>query len=201
MARVGELKKLIRDIDLQLAVVMDRETMSARLTASDQEEINRYKINRYILVEIGELALALAIDDLAEVGPLPTITALPNLPAWIQGIVNIRSEIVSIIDLGGFLGITGRKMCTGNRFAVLRHKKLKIGLRLDRIIGSVNKTVAQITPLDPVDKKSLHAELFRSGLLLDKKFYSILDVGKLLSTSRLVDYNNTKNDGVKQCTR
>lgn len=196
MARVPELKKLIRDIDLQLAEVMDRETMSARLTASDREEINRY-----ILVEIGELALALAIDNLAEVGPLPTITALPNLPAWIQGIVNIRSEIVSIIDFGGFLGITGRKMCTGNRFAVLRHKKLKIGLRLDRIIGSVNKTVEQITPLESVDKKSLHAELFRSGLLIDKKFYSILNVGKLLSASRLVDYNNTKNNGAKQCTR
>ncbi len=196
MARVRELKKLIRDIDRQLAEVMGREAMTARQTAAEREEINRY-----ILVEIGELALALAIDDLAEVGPLPTITALPNLPAWIQGIVNIRSEIVSIVDFGGFLGVSGGGMCKGNRFAVLRHKKLKIGLRLDRIIGSVNKTVAQEKPLDPVNKKFLHAELLSSGLLLDKKFYSILNVQRFLSASRLIDYNNKENNQAVQCTR
>lgn len=190
MARVGELKNFIRDIDRQLAEVMDRQAMTAR-----------EKINRYILVEIGELALALAIDDLAEVGPLPTITALPNLPAWILGIVNIRSEIVSIVDFGGFLGITGGGMCKGERFAVLRHKKLKIGLRLDRIIGSVNNTVAQEKPLVPVDNKSLYAELLSSGLLIDKKFYSILNVKNFLSASRLIDYNNKENNEAEQCIR
>lgn len=186
MSSAPELKKPIRPLDPHPAEVMEKEAMTARQPAADREEMNRY-----VLVEIGALHLAIAIDDLAEVGPLPTITALPNLPTWILGIVNIRSEIVSIIDFGGFLGITSRAICNGNRFAVLRHKKQKIGLRLDRIIGTVNKAVSEKKPLDPVDRNSVDAGLFTSGLLVGKKFYYILSVRKFLSASRLVDYNNT----------
>ena len=189
MSSAREIETLIRDtrhFDAQPIEVMDREVMSARQTAADREEITRY-----ILVEIGALHLAIAIDDLAEVGPLPPIAALPNLPAWILGIVNIRSEIVSIVDFGGFLGIADRALCQGNRFAVLRHKKLKIGLRLDRIVGTVSKADSEKQPLEAVDKKSMHAGLFIAGLQAGKNFYYILSVSRLLSSSRLVDYNDT----------
>lgn len=194
MSSAREVETLIRDIrhfDAQPIEVMDRKAMSARQMAADREEITRYKITRYILVEIGALHLAIAIDDLAEVGPLPPITALPNLPAWILGIANIRSEIVSIVDFGGFLGIADRALCQGNRFAVLRHKKLKIGLRLDRIVGTVSKADSEKQPLDAVDKKSMHAGLFIAALPADKNLYYILSVSRLLSSSRLVDYSHT----------
>jgi chemotaxis signal transduction protein len=186
MSSAPELKNLIRHIDSQPVEVIDEEVMTARQPAAAREEMNRY-----VVVEIGALHLAIAIDDLAEVGPLPTITALPNLPAWILGIVNIRSEIVSIVDFVGFLGMSGRAICNGNRFAILRHKKQKIGLRLDRIIGTVNKAVSEKQLLEPVDRNSLHAGLVTSGLLVGKKLYYILSVKRFLSASRLVDYNNT----------
>lgn len=187
MSSAHELKNLQRHIDPQPVEIMDEEVMTASQPAVDREEMNRY-----ILVEIGALHLAIAIDDLAEVGPLPTITALPNLPAWILGIVNIRSEIVSIVDIVGFLGITDRAICKGNRFAVLRHKKQKIGLRLDRIIGTVNKAVSEKQSLDAVDRNSLDTGLFASGLLVDKRLYYILSVRRFLSAPRLVNYNSIK---------
>jgi chemotaxis signal transduction protein len=180
-----DLKNLISNIDKQLAEVTDRAAMVEQQAAAEREEINRY-----ILVGIGALHLAIAIDDLSEVGPLPTITVLPNLPAWIQGIVNIRSEIVSIIDFGGFLKVAGRGPCDGNRLVVLRHKKRKIGIRVDRIIGTVNKTVSETKLLDPVNKNSVDASLFTSGLFVEKNFYYILNVPRFLSAPRLIHYNS-----------
>lgn len=190
MSTASERKNLIRPIDTQPV-----EALTARLPAADLEEMKRY-----VLVAIGALHLAIAIDDLVEVGPLPAITALPNLPAWILGIVNIRSEIVSMIDFGNFLGGTDRAICNGNRFAVLRHKQLKIGLRLDRIVGTVNKADSEKQPLDAVDKKNLDTDLFTAGLPADKNFYYILSVSRFLSSSRLVGYNHTGNKD-EQCTR
>jgi chemotaxis signal transduction protein len=145
-------------------------------------------MKRYILVRIGVLSLAIAIEDLSEVGPLPAITFLPNLPAWIQGIVNIRSEIVSIIDFGGFLGVAGRG-CDGNRLAVVRHDKRKIGIRLDHIIGTVNKAVSATKPIDLFDKHPMNTSLFTASLPVDQNCYYLLDVPGLMTASRLVDYN------------
>ena len=102
MSSVVDLQNLILKIDEQLAEVTDKAAIVEQQVAAAREEMRRY-----ILVRIGDLHLAIAIDDLSEVGPLPAITLLPNLPFWIQGIVNIRSEIVSVIDFGGFLDVMG----------------------------------------------------------------------------------------------
>ncbi len=185
MSRMLDLDNLILNIDEQLAEVRDKAVIVEQQAGAEREEINRY-----ILVGIGALQLAIAIDDLSEVGPLPTITQLPNLPLWIQGIVNIRSEIVSVIDLAGFLNVSSSGPSDGNRLVVLSHKKRKIGIRVDRIIGTVSKTVSETKILDPVDKNSVDASLFTSGLFLEKNFYYILNVLKLLSAPRLIHYNS-----------
>ena len=185
MSSMFDLQNLILNIDEQLAEVTDKAAIVARQAAADREEIHRY-----ILVEIGALHLAIAIDDLSEVGPLPTISFLPNLPGWIQGIVNIRSEIVSVIDFCGFLKVANGKVCDGKRLAVLRHKKRKIGIRIDRIIGTVNKVASETKSLDLIENHLVDTSLFSSGLFVEKEFYYILNVPMFLTVKRLVDYNN-----------
>lgn len=183
MSSMLDLQNLILNIDEQLAEVTDRAAIVEQQAAADREEMRRY-----ILVEIGSLHLAIAIDDLSEVGPLPTVTLLPNLPSWIQGIINIRSEIVSVIDFCGFLDVAGRGLCDGNRLAVLRNKKRKIGIRVDRIIGNVNKAASDTKPLDMFGKNPVDTSLFTSGLLVEKKIYYILNVSRFLKAPRLIDY-------------
>jgi len=183
MASVLDLENLIFNIDEQLAGVVDKAAIAEQQAAANQEASHRY-----ILVGIGSLHLALAIGDLAEVGPLPAITFLPNLPPWIQGIVNIRSEIVSVIDFGGFLNVAGSGVCDGNRLAVLRHKKRKIGLRVDRIVGTVSRTKSETLSLGSSEKKPVDASLFTSGLAVDQNFYYILNVQRFLTAPRLVNY-------------
>jgi purine-binding chemotaxis protein CheW len=182
MSNLPDLNTLIQNIDTQLAEVM-RNSATVHLPKSEKE-----KLTKYILVGIDALRLAIAIDDLAEVGPLPAITFLPNLPPWIQGIVNIRSEIISVIDFAGFLKIQNMRTCQGSRFMVLQHKKQKIGIRLDTIIGTVSRTAAETKPLDSPDNQTISRSFFAAGLFNDNILYSIIHVRKLLTAPSLIDY-------------
>ena len=184
MSSLPDLFSLIQHIDAQLTEAIDGSASATQQTVAVPE-----KLTKFILVGVGNLHLAIAIDAMAEVGALPTITFLPNLPAWIQGIVNIRSEIISVIDLPGFLGASDKDGCVGGRFVVLRHKKRKVGMRLDRIIGTVGRFKSDIKALDTVDKSKDKSAFFHAGLLVDKQFYYILEVSRLLTAPRLVDYN------------
>jgi len=143
----------------------------------------------YLLVVTGILHLAIALEDVSEAGPLPPITSLPNLPPWIQGIVNLRGEIISIIDLPGFLTLTGRGNCAGQRLVVLSDHTHKIGISLDRIVGrdSGARPVAQ--PVQVVARNPLLIPWFTSGLAVGDQVYSLLNVRKLLMAPRLIDYN------------
>jgi purine-binding chemotaxis protein CheW len=184
MSSLPDLYTLIKNIDAELTEVM-RSSVPADKKAIPEQA----KLTKYILVSTGILHLAIAIDDLSEVGPLPPITFLPNLPAWIQGIVNIRSEIISVIDFAGFLKLTDQKECAGNRFVVLQHKKQRIGIRLDRIIGTVSRAPSDSKPLDYLNKNSMDTSLFSAGLLFDDKLYYILNVRRFLTSPNLIDYN------------
>lgn len=184
MSNQPELEVLISDIDRQLAAV------SEDLPFVDvQAEAAKENITRYLLVNISGLQVALTIPDLSEVGPLPLVTFLPNLPEWIQGIVNIRSEIVSVVDLGLFLGMTEKRVSAGKRFVVLRYKKRKVGIRIDTIVGTVNRPVSEEKPLESAGKGDVDTSLFAAGLLVDNKFYYILNVPKFLTAPRLINYN------------
>jgi chemotaxis signal transduction protein len=184
MATFPDLYSLIQGIDGELDEALRRAPQTERRQVPEAE-----MPRKYILVTTGILNLAIAIDDLAEVGPLPALTFLPNLPSWIQGIVNIRGEIVSVIDLPGFLGLPGAVKAEGPRLVVVRHEKIKVGIRLDRIVGTVSRTASETSPLERHREDARDALLFISGISMEGSLYAILNVRSFLTAPRLVDYN------------
>ncbi len=184
MPSFPDLYTLIEDIDAELLEVMRISSPTDQKTMPEQE-----KPTKYVLVSTGILHLAVAIDDLSEVGPLPTITFLPNLPDWIQGIVNIRSEIISVIDFSGFLKLAGHGLCDGNRFVVLHFRKQKIGIRLDQIVGTVSRVSTDRKSLDLLGSNSMDLSFFTAGLLVENTLYYILNVRRFLMAPSLIDFN------------
>jgi purine-binding chemotaxis protein CheW len=184
MATFPDLYSLIKCID------GDLDEALLRAPQTDRREVPEAETPRkYILVTTGSLNLAIAIDDLAEVGPLPALTFLPNLPSWIQGIGNIRGEIVSVIDLPEFLGLPNAVKAEGSRFVVVRHEKMKVGIRLDRIVGTVSRTAAETRPLERHRDDTRDASLFIAGISMEGALYAILNVRSFLTAPRLIDYN------------
>jgi purine-binding chemotaxis protein CheW len=184
MSSLPDLNTLIQSIDTQLAEVMRSSVSVSQRSVPDQE-----KLTKYILVSTDPFHLAIAIDDLSEVGPLPAITFLPNLPVWIQGIVNIRSEIISVIDFAGFLKMGNPGESEGNRFVVVQYRKQKIGIRLDRIVGTVSRAEIDTEPLNILNQNLLNRSIFAAGLRVDNKLYYILNVRKFLTEPSLIDFN------------
>lgn len=184
MSNLPELQELLVDIDSRLE---QATAASAHFELDATEE--REETVRYILVEIDGLHVALSIENLSGVGPLPAITFLPNLPRWIQGIVNIRSEVISVVDFANFLTSEKNRSCTGNRLVVLRYKKRKVGIRIDRIIGAVNRPLSEAKPFDVSERGAVDTSLFTAGLLVDDEFFYILHIPRLLTSPRLVNFN------------
>lgn len=92
----------------------------------------------YIAFQLGGKEMALAIDSIQEVGNLPTITPLPNLPKWIRGIVQIRGEILSVVDFHQLFGLL-KPTSGGAAEPALQFSAgdLKFCLPIERITGVV----------------------------------------------------------------
>ena len=56
--------------------------------------------NRYLSVHLNQRAYGIAVDYVKEIIAYTHLTRLPMTPDYIQGILNLRGNIIPIIDLG-----------------------------------------------------------------------------------------------------
>jgi purine-binding chemotaxis protein CheW len=98
------------------------------------KEMESIQVVEFVL---GNEHFAIDLFDVKEVVEYTTITKLPNVPAYVRGIIDLRGEITMIIDLKQRLNITEQsaKSLEASRIIVLDDKmaKSKIGILVDDV--------------------------------------------------------------------
>jgi purine-binding chemotaxis protein CheW len=92
------------------------------------------------LVQIIEFKLAseaYGIENafVREVHPLKDLTPLPSTPSFVLGIVNLRGQILSIVDLRIFFDLPARGLGELNKIVVIRDAGMEFGILADEVIG------------------------------------------------------------------
>jgi purine-binding chemotaxis protein CheW len=117
-------------------------TKASEPIASSNNPAGQQKDQKLASIQVVEFVLGdehFAIDlfDVKEVVEYTTITKLPNVPAYVRGIIDLRGEITMIIDLKQRLNITegSTKSLDASRIIVLDDKiaKSKIGILVDDV--------------------------------------------------------------------
>lgn len=70
-----------------------------------------------------------------EVYPLEILTPLPCTPAFVLGIINLRGEILSVIDIKKFFDLPAKGLTDLNKVIVLESKDMVFGILADVISG------------------------------------------------------------------
>jgi purine-binding chemotaxis protein CheW len=73
-----------------------------------------------------------------EVYPLTELTPLPCTPDYIFGIINIRGQILTVIDMKKFFDLPEKGITNLNRVIVVEHEDMALGILADEIIGIRN---------------------------------------------------------------
>lgn len=163
----------------------DRDPPGKGLEPAPREEA---QLIRFLLDDI---LLAVPLSNALEIGRRPAVTALPNLPGWVLGVGNIRGEIVSMVDLKAFFGITSAGSSGNQRFIVLRSSEMKVGLVVDRILGIFTPDRAETSARDSLylhgdaETMAWTAYVSKTLPLKDGTVLNILDTEKMLSSSRM----------------
>jgi chemotaxis signal transduction protein len=119
----------------------------------------------------GDERYALELSTLAEVVPYRSCTPVPGAPAALLGVVNLRGDIRSVVDLRVMLGLPRRGNEPGGYVLILREADGSLGLAVDRIDEVRQFDAAHLTP-PPDGSAPGHARLVRgitpdSVLVLD----------------------------------
>jgi chemotaxis signal transduction protein len=168
--------------------ILHEEQTTAAASSASKALIPQERMIKYVLVRTGEELLAIPIEGLSEIGPMPAVTQLPNLPTWIKGIANRRGEIISIIQLELLLNKYTANFSTGDRLAVLNNGTMKIGICIDQVIATVSRPESDHVINHDSSFKQAEPDVFEQGLHIDNVFYQVLQPKAFLDMDRLQLY-------------
>jgi purine-binding chemotaxis protein CheW len=100
--------------------------------------------------QVGRETYGVPITSLHEIVRVPEITAVPDAPNYMEGVINLRGKIVSVIDLRKRLGETQVVNSKRNRILVVEHNGRLCGLIVDSA-SEVIKIPAADVELSPTE--------------------------------------------------
>lgn len=138
-------------------------------------------------IEVVEFVLAYeqyAVETrhVREIYPLEHLTPLPCTPAFVLGIVNVRGEILSVIDLKKFFDLPEKGLTDLNKVIVLRSENMQFGILADAVIGARRIRLAGIQPSLPT--LTGVREAYLKGVTTERTV--ILDAEKLLADETII---------------
>lgn len=140
--------------------------------------------NGLLTFSLGEQEYALDIIKVQEIRGYEAVTHLANLPPYIKGVINLRGNIVPIVDLRIKLGLASFNYSATTVVVILS--------LLDRLIGIVVDAVSDVMEISPEQIKpppefgaSIDIRYLLGMATLGERLVALVDIETLLSNDEL----------------
>ena len=141
-----------------------------------------------VTFQLGEELYGINIMDVKEIVRVQDIRAIPNAPAYVEGIFNLRSEIIPIINLHKRFHL--KKLLTSEEdellsgFIILDIDGMKLGVIIDRISRVITIEKEDMQP-PPQMLSGIGAEYIQGVVRQEQGYLIILDIRDLFNPREL----------------
>ncbi len=150
------------------------------IAVDENEHEVSLKVQQYCTFFLGDLYLGVAVEDVQEVIRQQEMTPVPLSSPLVKGIVNLRGQIVTALDLRHRFGMSAYEKPPMN--IVIRADDGPVSLLVDEIgdVVELDQSSYEATP-ETVDK--LSAELVTGVFKLQGKLLLVLGLDKAIQVS------------------
>ena len=134
--------------------------------------------NKYISFNLNNDYYCIALDYVKEVLKDTSITNVPGTPDFIEGIMNLRGDYITVINLKKFLGLDSTVIPDKKPVVIIKCNELKLALLIDKINELFEFQENDI--LEPGDG------YFANEFIYNETLYTILNIEKITSDKRII---------------
>jgi len=139
------------------------------------------RASRWLRLRCDQQPYALELLKVQEVVLLAPLLYLRGAPPHMLGIMNLRGQVVPVMDLGLYLGGEAARITPATRIVVLESEGQSLGLRVSAVDDVTSLTQSQIEPPDTARLCRFSNHLFRGVARLSGPPIILLDANALLN--------------------
>lgn len=150
----------------------------------DEEEIEQ---DQYLVFVIRSQEFGIQAMRVQEITAMMDVAEVPNAPAHIQGILNLRGRLVSVINFRKRFGFEPKEVDEDTRVIIMEHAGFPVGIIVDSVEEVIKVPTQKVQQLPPSATSSL-AEGYMTGVgMMDSRLIILLDADRVLNRSDLVE--------------
>lgn len=165
--------------DEKVRILKERARALARASKKTEGEGGHLTVVEFLLAHE---KYALELSYIREVYPLKDLTPLPGVPDFVLGIVNVRGQILSIIDIRRFFELPLKGLTNLNQVIILESQEMEFGILADEILGT--RSLFESTIQQSLPTLTGIRAAYLKGLTGDRVV--VLDGKKILSDDKMV---------------
>ena len=143
---------------------------------------------KLVTFQLGEELYGVEIMDVDQIVRVQDVRPIPNAPYYVEGIFNLRSEIIPVISLHKRFHIKKASLDEGDEFLggfiIIKVENNKIGIIIDRVARVVDVKKEEIQP-PPQMIAGIGAEYINGVVRRDPGYLIILDIHRLFNPKEL----------------
>lgn len=159
-----------------------------RSNALTIQQAGEREISQYLTFLVNDEMLGVDILNVKEIIQYGNLTAIPMMPAFVRGVINLRGAVVPVIDLSARLG--GKPTTVGKRTCIvileIREGDIEqdIGLVVDAVSAVLEIPGSEIEPA-PSFGARIRTDFIAGMGKVAGKFVILLDISRVLSVEEI----------------
>jgi purine-binding chemotaxis protein CheW len=159
---------------------------SAGDAACVETDLNMRQLVTFML---GDEQFGLDIAHIREINRLMRITPVPRAPVSVQGVINLRGQVVPVVDLRAQFRLPARPHDRRTRIVVVELEGISIGFIVDEVSEVIRLPESAIDPPPPM-VGNLEARYLSGVGKFGDRLLIILDLPHLVAGAGTIDQKN-----------
>lgn len=158
----------------------------------DKSEDNSASVKQYVVFVIEDQDFGVDITQAKEIINQTELTSIPNAPDFVEGVTNLRGEIVPIINLDRRLGINDlEREKEDTKIIIVEFENTLVGMEVEDVEGIIRLSTENIGEAPKITQGVNKEYISGVGKLEDKnKLLILLDLNKILTRNELKQLEN-----------
>lgn len=171
--------------------------MNERFAQTAQESNEARATQQLVGFAIGEEMFGVDILTVQEVIRDIAITAIPDAPDFLEGVINLRGSIIPVIDLRKRLKLVQPAHLPQSKWIVILMVDRRItGFIVDRVTKVLTVPIDSIKPPPDIVVAGLKSQYVRGVCKLDQRLLVLLDFSRILMAEEIKKLKSMKRSNV-----
>ncbi len=159
-----------------------------RVLSSNAADVND-EILQWVTFHLGDETYGINVMQVQEVLRYSEIAPVPGAPAYVLGIINLRGNVVTVIDTRTRFGLNSSEVTDNSRIVIIEAEKQVIGILVDSVAEVVYLRSSEIDSAPNIGTEE-SAKFIQGVSNRDGELLILVDLNKLLSDEEWDELSN-----------